>query len=428
MYACKQCGTGNPLDSSFCKKCGTPLPADELTEARQKLSEMLDEGNSLFTEGRTDEAMLIAEAAVTANPSSHLAYSLKGLCHERLGNIGDALECYETAVGLNADSSLDKVKVAALRNRLAQRASEPAEPSRRNAMMIAVAAGVLVLVSGALAAISMSGHKGNANVAAVTTQSPVQNSSSPAGVGTATQTGTQGAGAPNATATGAPPSNTAQANPQGFAPNQTNAGGNASEWNGPPAINVQSGGSLPRPFGGVNGPITGHVEDGAGTGPVTIAPDRQLGPDPAPAPLQPNPTPPSNTTVAQTRPQDDPPGYIHIEMKPKDHDLAGGGAVDGNDPSAMTAVLKAAQNNFQLGHYDIAASKYLQVANMGGNSPHVQQRLGDCYRNSGSTDRARSAYNKAISMYQSQIKKGVDVSANQRGLETCESALKVLGG
>ena len=159
MYACKQCGTGNPLDSSFCKKCGTALPADELSVARDKLGEMLDEGNNLFTEGRTDEAMLIAEAAVTANPSSHLAYSLKGLCHERLGQIGDALECYETAVGLNADSSLDKVKVAALRNRLAQRVTDTPEPNRRSAAMIGVAAAVLFLVGGSLAAIGMGGKK-----------------------------------------------------------------------------------------------------------------------------------------------------------------------------------------------------------------------------------------------------------------------------
>ena len=159
MYACKQCGTGNPLDSSFCKKCGTALPADELSEARARLAEMLDEGNNLFTEGRTDEAMLIAEAAVNANPSSHLAYSLKGLCHERLGQIAEALECYETAVGLNTDSSLDKVKVAALRNRLAQRVTEAPEPNRRSAAMIGVAAAVLFLVGGSLAAIGMSARR-----------------------------------------------------------------------------------------------------------------------------------------------------------------------------------------------------------------------------------------------------------------------------
>ena len=134
MYACKECGTGNPLDSSFCKKCGTALPEQDLAEARGKMDEVLEEGNNLFTEGRTDEAMLIAEAAVAANPSSHMAYSLKGLCHERLGQIAEALECYETAVSLHPDSALDKVKVAALRNRLAAHVVDAPVPDRRRAL------------------------------------------------------------------------------------------------------------------------------------------------------------------------------------------------------------------------------------------------------------------------------------------------------
>lgn len=427
MYACKQCGTGNPLDSSFCKKCGSPLPAEDMAEARRKLSEMLDEGNNLFTEGRTEEAMLIAESAITANPSSHLAYSLKGLCHERLGQIAEALECYEMAVNLDAESSLDKVKVAALRNRLAQRAAEPTEPNRRSAAMIGVAAAVLVLVAGALTAIGMGGHGDKGKLAMSTPPTtPISNGQAQANAPANAQPNPPPGTNPTA------PSNPVQGNQSTAQP-----GGTAERVDGDePAMNLPkyTGSQLPGVEGNIGTPA--HVDNG----PVVLKPDGPVtptdgpaggtrNPDPNPGPLTTS-SPPTGTTVTATK-QEDQPGYIHIEMAPSTNSTPGGGEVisgAASDGNGMTAVMKVAQQEFQLGHYDSAASKYNQVANMGGNSPRVQQRLGDCYRNLGNSNRARSAYNRAITMYQAQIKQGVNVPANQRGLETCESALKVLGG
>lgn len=419
MYACKQCGTGNPLDSSFCKKCGTALPADELSVARDKLAEMLDEGNNLFTEGRTDEAMLIAEAAVTANPSSHLAYSLKGLCHERLGQIGDALECYETAVGLNADSSLDKVKVAALRNRLAQRVTDAPEPNRRSAAMIGVAAAVLFLVGGSLAAIGMSGKRDSGRVAVNPPTQAIVNSGQPGvlqpGI-SGNQTPTQPQTSPNPTGAQTPPA--------------TGTGGTGSAGLVDPGIDLPAPPSqLPAPFGGRglmgNDPQPIHIVPDGPIGASSVAPhvDKSTGIDPVPSPLGAD----GQTSTPLSKPQDEEHGYINIQMAPRTKPSPGGGeaVADGNGVKTM---LEAAQQSYQTGKYDAAAGRYAQVANMGGNSPGIQQRLGDCYRNLGNAAKARTAYNRAINMFQAQIKKGVDVARNQLGLETCESALKVLGG
>jgi tetratricopeptide (TPR) repeat protein len=105
-----------------------------------------------------------------------------------------------------------------------------------------------------------------------------------------------------------------------------------------------------------------------------------------------------------------------------------GGSAPADDGHETAAMLQAAQELFQLGHYDQAAAKYGKVAEMGGNSGRVQQRLGDCYRNLGKNDQSKSAYNRAINLFEAQIKQGHNVAGNQRGLESCESALKVLGG
>ena len=420
MYACKQCGTGNPLDSSFCKKCGTALPADELSVARDKLGEMLDEGNNLFTEGRTDEAMLIAEAAVTANPSSHLAYSLKGLCHERLGQIGDALECYETAVGLNADSSLDKVKVAALRNRLAQRVTDTPEPNRRSAAMIGVAAAVLFLVGGSLAAIGMSGKKDATKVAEnPPATSPVNQP----------QTGTQ---QPGATGTPAGPQTQTSPNTGNVPLPQTSGTGGTGTASpvGPEVELPPAPHTLPVPEAGIGGgyspaPISGTIDPRSSANPpaTNTAHNEKPGIDPPPSKLG----DPGEPPLITTKPAEEGPGYINIQMAPRTKASPGGGEAvpDGNGVKTM---LEAAQQSYQTGKYEAAAGRYAQVASMGGNSPKIQQRLGDCYRNLGNTAKARTAYNRAINMYQTQIKQGSEVARNQAGLETCESALKVLGG
>jgi len=416
MYACKQCGTGNPLDSSFCKKCGIALPADELSEARDRLAEMLDEGNNLFTEGRTDEAMLIAEAAVIANPSSHLAYSLKGLCHERLGQIGDALECYETAVGLNADSSLDKVKVAALRNRLAQRVTEAPEPNRRNAAMIGVAAAVLVLVGGSLAAIGMSGKKDTGKLVANTPVSPPLNVAQPGGQ-QSTNSGIQ-----------TPPLSQATPNANGVqTPPSTGTGGTGTASVEPELDLPRAPKTLPAPDGdrnifGGSPPII--IEPQGPIGAPLVAPHTEKGIDPPPSQF-PDKGPSAPPAVAN--PQDEEHGYINIQMAPRTNPTPGGSeAVP--DSNGVKAMLEAAQQSYQTGKYDAAAGRYTQVANMGGNSANIQQRLGDCYRNLGDTAKARTAYNRAINMFQAQIKRGVGVARNQLGLDSCESALKVLGG
>ena len=89
MVACKHCSTPNTLDSTFCKRCGTALPEDDVLAGKEKLDALIAEGNKSFNEGRTDEAMAVAETALASNPTSTNALSLKVLCHERRGELAE---------------------------------------------------------------------------------------------------------------------------------------------------------------------------------------------------------------------------------------------------------------------------------------------------------------------------------------------------
>ena len=133
MVRCPDCETPNSVDSKFCRFCGAPLPEEERIDAQMKLNELIAEGNKLFNDGRTDEALLIAESAISSSPNDTRALSLKGMCLERAGDLADALELYERVVELNPDSALDKIKVTHVRNRLAAKVAEPprAESTRR---------------------------------------------------------------------------------------------------------------------------------------------------------------------------------------------------------------------------------------------------------------------------------------------------------
>src|ERR1043165_53405 len=110
MISCKNCTAQNSLDSTFCKRCGANLPDDEVKLAKEKLEAVVADGYKIFSTGRTDEAMQIAETAVQAHPSSTAGLSLKAMCHERMGQISEALDCHEKVLDIDPDSMIDKIK------------------------------------------------------------------------------------------------------------------------------------------------------------------------------------------------------------------------------------------------------------------------------------------------------------------------------
>lgn len=399
MVSCKHCLTANSLDSTFCKHCGASLPDNEIKEAREKLDELVQTGFDLLKDGKAGEAMIIAENAVTSNPSNAAAWSLKGMCHEGRHEAAEALECYERVVELKPDSALDKIKINQLRNLMVSKATPPPPPDRKGAMLVAAAVVTLIAVGGIFVVRTMN-HP--TQLASNSPQIPVSN--------TVTQSfDTPGSPAPSQTPT---PQSTANPNVQ--PPGNGNSQGND--------INLSrgdGGGRLPH-AGPDGGDEVLPVNPGA---PPTIEPS----PTPAPAPPTHTDEPiisggDNQHNVQPSAPPRDP-GQIQVKVHGQGgaNGNSGGSSGDaGSSGNGLQAMLAAARSNFQLGHYSEAARDYSKAINMGAGRASNWQRLGDCYRQMGDANRAVDAYSSAADAF--------EAGGNKSGAEACRAAIKSLKG
>lgn len=426
MFTCTECGTPNPLDSQFCKKCGHSLPADGLAEARVQLDEFVDQGNSFFTEGRTEEAMMVAEAAIEANPAHAMAYSLKGMCCERRGELADALENYEKAIALNPDSAIDKIKVSALRNRLATQIAEESVPDKRRAWFAAVGAFMLIA---ALGAIFVHQQKEPA-------PKPLVASNSNSNISGFTNPGSD-------------PANAGQSNTDatGSGQSQNNTGGN-------PGANS-----------GAQAPVLGGT---GGTLPPNVAwpPNREGSQLPLPngennlngnigvQPVNPGGPPSSTSQTAGSNPDQgspapslggsatEDPGKPATKPKPKeiiDIQVGGQSTSNPNQPGAQGAdngggirngietLRRVAANQYQLGQFTRAAATYEKLIEIGGDSAGVRQKLGQIYARLKQPDKAIGEYKEAVAKYQALVGQGINVDMNKSALATCQEELRLLG-
>lgn len=430
LISCKNCMAQNSLDSTFCKKCGTTLPDDDLRQAREKLETAVADGFRIFNAGRTAEAMQIAETAVRANPISTAALSLKAMCHERMGQISEALECHERVLEIDPDSMIDKIKVNDLRNLLVARTSAAAVPDRRMAIVSAVAMIVLVLSIGIV--VARSGGKADSKL---TTNAPV--TTNPADLAKGSRFD------PPAT----PPTNQSQPNEKLNAP----AGGNTPTGvTSPPTSGTNRGSNEPPirlPEGGTNGrglPNPSESEGGFGPGnrPVTVNPGL-INPGPVnPGPVK-GPSETDHTAQKQTGPDgggDPPPVDTPPQKKeaPGIMDIRivsgpGKTAPDPNDSGSrangVEALLRTARSQYQIANYSAAANSYERALRAGADPASGNQRLAQCYEKLGRNSDALSAYGRAINSLQSAIDSGRgDKDRLSAALDSCKQAVKVLGG
>jgi len=446
MVSCRQCATLNTLDSAYCRKCGVALPAEDVTEAQAKLDSLVAEGFTSFNEGRTDEALAIAERALDSNPTMVLALSLASDVFVRRGDLATALDYADKVVELNPDSDLDRIRRNQLRTRI-QSEIRVSEPDRRSAMVAAVAAVVLVGCIGAIGAKFISQPKPEEKGVLVSNLSPGANLVNPAG----------NLGAANA-------------NPN---PATTPAGGGTGVGNGTPST-TQSAGSgdtgndtrgddttnsgytdRRRNDGQQNFPLARYSGDSLpAVGPTTITPLRPSGPEAGGVDPQPQPETNPTTEASKTKPDPDKttekglsvapepepdPGQITISVRkagtssPRPNGTAGG-TVPVNNSEAISgagvqALLRSASQQFQAGNLTASATSYERALANGADPISTNQRLAMVYERLGRNGEAINAYNRVIQAAQAALTSGSGNSSRvQNALDTAKQAVRALGG
>lgn len=415
MVNCKNCQTKNSIDSRFCRNCGVALPDDALKAEREKFDELLAEGYRKFSSNQTEEAFLIAQAAVLASPASASAQSLLGMCHERRGEIALALESYEQVLELNPDSALDKIKVTQLRNSLASHLREEAAPTKKRAALAGVAAAVMLAsIAGAIVAINGNAKKSEALVS---------NDLKP-------DNGAEGfnLGAQNTAVTNAPPGAGS-----GTTGGSGSGGGTTGGVTNPPPVQPGSGSREfprgPSTLPNVNGEvppvrIEGPIPDGPNPADNTnnSKPNPSGEVEPKIEDGSPKETPPDEST----KPKYDP-GDIVIKRSAGGPRTNMGGGTDIDRTSTTTQLIRSAREQFQLGRFEQAASLYERAIREGGDAGTLNQRLGQCYEKLGRRDDAIGAYTRAINALESSAKSDPGGRASA-ALESCKQALTVLKG
>ncbi len=416
MVRCDNCETPNSLDSRFCKACGKELSEEARRAGQEQLEKLVAEGYHLLNEDRADEALLLAESILATDPDCVQALSLKGSCLERKGLLVEALEAFERVVELAPDSAIDRVKVTHLRKELAQRAVPSEEPDRRRALILAVSAAVLVIaVGGIVAALVARDAEPRPTQGLVASRGPATGETAEAFGNAAAQDGRRdgaerGAGGEQ---------------PQ-QPPQDQQAQTNAAQQTGTPrpAPTLDTGGVLPRPL------PSGEI----GQVPPVVPPGLELRPENPPQSsdraTEPPPAfePPQKTDAQSKEPGRDPGVYeIRVYTGPQ-RNLGGGEPAGGGDPNQLTALIRTARQQFQIGQYAAAARTYEQALRAGGDPATIHQRIGQCYANLGQKAEASMAYTRAIQAYEQRLAQNPRDEAARHGLEACRQALKVLQG
>ena len=420
MIACAQCKTTNTLDSVFCRRCCAALAADVLVEARAELDALVTKGTAAFEDGRVDDAMAIAEEAVLTDPTHANAHALKGMIHERRGEIAKALEEYERVCDLSPDSTLDRIRLSGLRSALAERAT--ATSDRRTPLLAGVSAAVLLACVGIAAAKMMPAAKSAEN-SAPTGSNLVASSALPNRDDTSSATDRT---VPNRPKTTLMDGDVA---PVGAA----DAAGPAMEA---PSLGASRGTSLPRAQNDRPSRMTGEIDISPmpiNPGPIgptlpnvnngtsypsqpPVARPRSI--DPAPTaqdapPVANNPAPRSTT-----KPKAD--GQIDIQIEKGSGNATEAG---GNGAEALNRVAKA---HAQGGDFDRAARAYERALAAGADPATTNQRLAQAYERMGRKNEAKQAYNRSADGYRKRMASGKGDDRDRNGLESVSQAMKVL--
>jgi tetratricopeptide (TPR) repeat protein len=348
------------------------------TDTKAHAEQLMREAVSLFEQGRLEEALLACEGALALDETYAPALSLKGLIHERRGQVAEAIAAYERVQAVNPLSVAERARLDALR-RQARAAVRPAPVHSLWVETLPVALaflgeGLVLLIGFALVL------RWSAPPAPAPSQ-PVASSAETL------------ASAPLPPSTvPAPPAETPPPNPpQAIVPPVTVDPSRLALAPAEPA--------LPR----------GEI-------PTLPAPESKPAPKQETSKTE-GDRPRDAEVMPDVKVEETQRGVyeIRVERVPPQ-------SPNRNAPRAPDALTQA-QNLQRAGNYREAIQAYLQALPTAPNPAEVHQQIATCYLRLGDKANARTHFLQAIAEYERQIQAGREVEAARQGIAACQNGL-----
>lgn len=353
------------------------------TDISAQVERLMREAMSLYEQGRLEEALLACEGALALDETYAPALSLKGLIHERRGQIREAIDAYERVQAVNPLSVSERARLEALR-RQSRAAVRPA-PSRtlwRETLPVVLAflaSGLILLVGLAMVL------RWSAPVAQPPRTASADPSLEPRPV-------------PPPTATPAPSTEPpAQSQgPQAIVPPVVVD---------PSRVALAPAETPPPPRGAI---------------PTLPAPNETSDAERPSQPPSKVSTPPSSESevMPDVKVEETQRGVYEIRVQ-----RVGEAQKAPRTPNPSNDALTQAQNHQRAGNYREAIQAYLQALPNAPNPAEVYQQIATCYLRLGEKANARVYFQQAIAEYERQIQAGRDADAARQGIAACQNGL-----
>jgi tetratricopeptide (TPR) repeat protein len=348
------------------------------TDTKAHTERLMREAVALFEQGRLEEALLACEGALALDENYAPALSLKGLIHERRGQVAEAIAAYERVQAVNPLSVAERARLDALR-RQARAAVRPAPVHSLWVETLPVALaflgeGLVLLIGFALVL------RWSAPPAPAPSQ-PVASSAE-----------TLAPVAPPPSTIPTPPAETPPPNPQQVIV---------------PPVTVDPSRLALAP-----------AEPALPRGEIPTLP----APESKPAPKQETPKtegdrPRDAEVMPDVKVEETQRGVYEIRVE-----RAPSQSPNRSAPRSADALTQA-QNLQRAGNYREAIQMYLQALPTAPNPAEVHQQIATCYLRLGDKANARTHFLQAIAEYERQIQAGRDVETARQGIAACQDGL-----
>lgn len=352
------------------------------TDPKVHTEQLMREAVALFEQGRLEEALLACEGALALDERCAPALSLKGLIHERRGQIAEAMAAYERVQAVNPLSVAERARLDALRRQAgAVVRPAPTRPLWMETLPVALAflgVGITLLIGFALVV----------RWSVPAAPAPKVEASEPSSTANLAPINPPPATVPTPPAEPSQPSQ-----PQAFVP--------------PVVVDPSRLALAPAE----STPIRGQI-------PTLPAPEPDTRPVPKQEASAANDTrSPNAELMPDVKVEETPRGVYEIRVERAPTLSPSRSAPRASD------TLTQAQNLQRAGNYREAIQLYLQALPTAPNPGEVHQQIALSYLRLGEKANARTHFQQAIVEYERQIQAGRDVEAARQGIAACQNGL-----